>query len=139
MSPRNYGTGDSSYRAAGELAGITQLVDDFYQMMDTLPDAQKIRAMHPPELDESRQKLAYFLSGWLGGPRLYQQHYGGISIPKFHQLFNITDKEREAWLLCMANAIECQPYDGAFKHYLLAQLAVPAKRIQNAVEQRKQR
>ena len=39
-----FGEGDASYKAAGELAGITALVDDFYAVMDTEPHAAVIRA-----------------------------------------------------------------------------------------------
>ena len=73
------------YQEAGELAGITRLVDEFYVNMDTLPEAETIRNMHPEDLTESRKKLTYFLSGWLGGPKLFQQHYGPISIPRIPQ------------------------------------------------------
>ena len=44
------------YRAAGELAGITSLVDAFYANMDTFPEARVIRTMHPEDLTESRKK-----------------------------------------------------------------------------------
>ena len=43
------------YHAAGELAGITRLVDDFYVNMDTFPEAETIRKMHPQDLAESRK------------------------------------------------------------------------------------
>lgn len=59
-----YGNGDASYKAAGELTGLTKLVD--------------------------------------------------------------------AWMLCMQKAVAEQPYEESFKHYLLAQLAVPAERIRQA-------
>lgn len=62
------------YQEAGELAGITRLVDEFYVNMDTLPEAETIRSMHPEDLTESRKKLTYFLCGWLGGPKLFPQH-----------------------------------------------------------------
>lgn len=124
-----YGTADASYKAAGQLPGITRLVDDFYSNLDTFPEAYEIRQMHGSDLSESRQKLCYFLSGWLGGPKLYAEHYGGISIPGFHQHFTIGKTERDAWLLCMQQAIDNQPYDDAFKIYLLAQLKIPAERV----------
>jgi len=117
------------YHEAGELAGITRLVDTFYVNMDTLPEAEIIRKMHPQDLAESRKKLTYFLCGWLGGPRLYQEHYGPISIPGFHKQFPIGADERDAWLLCMEQAIAVQPYDAPFKEYLLAALRVPAERV----------
>lgn len=117
------------YQEAGELEGITRLVDEFYANMDTLPEAEIIRTMHPEDLTESRKKLTYFLCGWLGGPRLFQQHYGPISIPGFHKQFPIGYEERDAWLLCMQRAITVQPYTIQFKDYLLAALSIPAERV----------
>ncbi|WP_198265991.1 group II truncated hemoglobin [sulfur-oxidizing endosymbiont of Gigantopelta aegis] len=110
-----YGIGDNSYQAAGELAGITNLVDDFYHNMDSFSESQKIRNMHPQDLAESRKKLTYFLSGWLGGPNLYNEHYGSINIPQVHRHFPIGVEESEAWLLCMQKAIDKQAYEVAFK------------------------
>lgn len=117
------------YQAAGRVEGITKLVDEFYLNMDTLPEAKIIRDMHPPDLTESRRKLTYFLSGWLGGPRLFQQHYGPISIPGAHTRFPIGYEERDAWLLCMQRAIAIQPYSDQFKDDLLAALSIPAERV----------
>jgi len=121
--------GITPYQEAGELAGITRLVDTFYVNMDTLPEAEIIRKMHPQDLAESRKKLTYFLCGWLGGPKLYQEHYGPISIPGFHKQFPIGSDERDAWLLCMEQAIAIQPYKEPFKEYLLAALRIPAERV----------
>jgi hemoglobin len=125
----SYGHQDSSYNAAGGLEGITALVDAFYGFMDTLEVAKTIRQMHPKDLTLARKKLTFFLSGWLGGPKLYAKHFGGISIPGFHRPFPIGDKERDAWLQCMQHAIKKQAYDESFKVYLFEQLKVPASRI----------
>lgn len=133
---RPYGQDDASYQAAGGLEGITQLVNDFYDHMAAESFSQRILHMHPQDLTESRRKLAYFLSGWLGGPRLYQQHYGGIAIPVFHRHLDIGDAERDAWMNCMTMAIEQQPYAGDFKKYLATQLRVPAERIRIAAQKR---
>ena len=64
--------------------------------MDSLPETKVIRALHKNDLNDARIKLAYFLSGWLGGPKLYQQHIGSISIPGFHRKFNIGYAEKDA-------------------------------------------
>ena len=64
-----YGNDISPYCAAGELSGITSLVDAFYASMDTFSEARVIRKMHPEDLTEARKKLTYFLCGVLGGPR----------------------------------------------------------------------
>src|SRR3546814_21092297 len=68
--------------------------------MDSFPEARVIRDMHPKDIDEIRRKLTYFMCGWLGGPRLYAEHYGGISIPGFNQPLPIGESERDAWLVC---------------------------------------
>ncbi|MBB2496772.1 group II truncated hemoglobin [Aquipseudomonas ullengensis] len=127
-----YGVGDASYQAAGGIDGLRRLVDDFYRLMDELPQASDVRAMHPQSLDAARDKLACFLSGWLGGPRLFSEKYGSIAIPSFHAQWPIGEAQAEAWLACMAQAIARQDYPPAFADYLLAQLRVPALRIVQA-------
>jgi hemoglobin len=126
-----YGTEDASYQAAGGFAGLQQLVNDFYDIMDTLPEAAHIRAMHPADLTVSKDKLARFLAGWLGGPRLFREKYGPIAIPAAHSHLRIGVQERDAWLLCMQHALAKAPYDTDFKNYLLSALAVPAERCRN--------
>lgn len=131
-----YGTGDASYRAAGGITGLRQLVDDFYRLMDERPEAAALRALHPADLSSSRDKLACFLSGWLGGPRLFAERYGSISIPAFHAQWQVDESLARAWLDCMAGAIALQPYEPTFAEYLLAQLHVPAQRIVQASHNR---
>ena len=128
-SSSKYGAGDASFQAAGGVGGITQLVDDFYQFMDDLPEAKIIREMHQADLTIVKDKLVCFLSSWLGGPRLYHEKYGSISIPGVHMPFSIGEAERDAWLLCMREAIACQPYEPDFADYLNAQFRIPAERI----------
>ncbi len=129
-----YGVSDNSYKAAGELDGIRKLVNSFYDYVESLPEARKIRGMHPEDLSVSREKLSYFLCGWLGGPRLYNQYYGPINIPGIHSHLKIGEEDRDAWLLCMAKAVSEQPYADSFKTYLLGQLYVPAERIRIVCE-----
>jgi hemoglobin len=126
---QNYGTLDSSYKAAGEETGVRKLVDEFYRQMETLEQGQQIRAMHKDDLNVIKDKLALFLMGWLGGPRKYGEKYGSISIPKAHQHLVIGEEERDAWLFCMTEALKNQDYHDDFKHYLIEQLAFPAERI----------
>lgn len=124
-----YGHEDSSFKAAGGAEGIQKLVEDFYRIMDERSHATVIRNMHPDDLDISVDKLARFLCGWLGGPRLYNEKYGSISIPAVHAHLVIHEGERDSWLSCMQEAISLQPYAADFAEYLLVQLRVPAERI----------
>ena len=55
---------------------IRNLVETFYDIMSTDPQAATILALHPSDLTSSREKLFMFLTGWMGGPQLYIQRYG---------------------------------------------------------------
>lgn len=130
-----YGEGDTSFRAAGGSAGLRRLVDDFYQLMDRLPAAASIRAMHPADLTGSADKLYRFLCGWLGGPKLYREKYGPIHIPSAHAHLAIGAAERDAWLRCMAEALARQDYPQEFRDYLLHALFRPAEGCRLAAQQ----
>jgi hemoglobin len=94
------------YQQIGGDEGVRRLVDRFYDAMDTLPDVAPVRALHAKSLRGSREKLYLFLSGWLGGPDLYQQKYGHPMLRRRHLPFSIGRAERDQWLLCMERALE---------------------------------
>lgn len=124
-----YGTGDASFQAAGGVAGLRQLVDAFYDRMSNDERFATIYAMHPEDISVSRDKLARFLCGWLGGPRLYNEKYGAIGIPRVHAHLAIAMPERDQWLTCMTEAVAEQPFAPDFKKYLMEQLFVPAEAV----------
>lgn len=133
---RAYGDGDGTYQACGGAKGIRQLVEAFYGVMDSLPEAHKIRALHPADLQLSIEKLVCFLCGWTGGPKQYAERFGPIQIPRVHSHLPIGEADRDAWLLCMEHALAEQPFKDDLKRYLLEQLFVPAERIRRVVEAR---
>lgn len=94
------------YDRLGGEAGVRALVDSFYRLMDTLPEAAPIRAMHPKDLNGSKEKLFLFLTGWLGGPPLYTEKYGHPRLRARHLPFAIGEAERDQWILCMRRALE---------------------------------
>lgn len=100
----------SAYVQLGGEDGIRRLVHRFYELMDTLPEAWGIRQMHPADLSGSEQKLFMYLSGWLGGPPLYESAFGHPRLRARHFPFTISSDERDQWLLCMRLALEeCVP------------------------------
>lgn len=126
---RPYGEGDATFQAAGGESGIRRLVDRFYDIMSSDPAFATIWSWHPEDRELSRDKLARFLCAWMGGPRLFSEKYGRISIPGAHQHLKVTATERDQWLNCMALALADQHYPQSLVDYLLEQLAVPAERI----------
>lgn len=81
-------------------------MDRFYALMDTLPEAATIRALHPPDLAESNEKLALFLIGRFGGPNLYVERFGHPRLRARHLPFPIATAEAAAWMLCMNRAMD---------------------------------
>ena len=123
-----------SFETVGGLAGLTKLVDYFYQNMDGLPEAKLIRAMHPDDLTVSKDKLVCFLSGWLGGPSLFKQKYGSLQLPVAHQHLDIDLQAKDSWLQCMKLALQQTGYSLSIQEQLLQKLNQPADSIQRLSE-----
>jgi hemoglobin len=98
----------SVYEWIGGDAAVRALVDRFYDLMDLEPEYAALRAVHPGELEGSRDKLYWFLSGWMGGPDLYQQRFGHPRLRARHMPYSIGVRERDQWMACMTRAMsEC--------------------------------
>lgn len=91
-------------RVGGE-AGVRALVDRFYDLMELDPAFAELRALHPSSLAGSRDKLFWFLCGWLGGPQHYTDRFGHPMLRARHLPFSIGIKERDQWLACMQQAM----------------------------------
>jgi len=128
-SERQYGIGDASFQAAGGQDGIFALVNNFFDRMGSDERFATIWNMHPADKAISRDKLARFLCGWLGGPKLYNEKYGAIGIPRVHAHLAIATPERDQWLTCMSESVDEQPFAPEFKTYLMEQLFVPAEAV----------
>jgi hemoglobin len=96
----------SAYVLLGGEPGVRTLVDRFYDLMDLEPAYAAIRQLHPETLDGSRDRLHWFLCGWLGGPDLYQQRFGHPRLRARHLPFAIGIAERDQWLACMTQAMQ---------------------------------
>lgn len=99
------GLQQSPYEMIGGEAMVRRVVERFYDIMDSAPEAARIRAMHAPDLSAMRQRLFEFLSGWLGGPPLYFQRPGHNCIMSAHRPFAIGAAERDEWMACMRQAL----------------------------------
>ncbi len=104
--PQEPGSSRSTFfELLGGVERIRELVEKFYDVMDTDPKAAGIRALHPAELTEAREKLFMFLTGWTGGPQLYIERYGHPFLRKRHMPFAIGESERDQWMYCMVRAM----------------------------------
>ena len=106
------------YELLGGDAGIRRLVDRFYDLMDTAPEAATIRRLHATSLKASREKLHLFLTGWTGGPQLYVERHGHPRLRMRHFPFAIGSRERDEWLWCMDHAIDAHDMPDALRAQL---------------------
>ncbi|HEX9003737.1 MAG TPA: group II truncated hemoglobin [Blastocatellia bacterium] len=106
---------ESIYETIGGEQRLRALVDRFYDLMDSAPEAAGIRALHPEDLTESRNKLFWFLSGWSGGPPMYIERFGHPRLRARHLPFSIGEAERDQWLWCMNHALEETVTDGLLR------------------------
>ena len=92
-------------------ASIRELVEKFYDIMETDARAAGIRAMHPADLTLAREKLFMFLTGWTGGPQLYVERYGHPMLRRRHLPFAIDESARDQWMSCMIQAMISLNFD----------------------------
>jgi hemoglobin len=93
------------FEALGGEPAVRELVDRFYDLMDLEPAFAGLRALHPDVLDSSRDKLHWFLCGWLGGPQLYVEKFGHPRLRARHLPYPIGIAERDQWMACMSQAM----------------------------------
>jgi hemoglobin len=102
---------DTPYARLGGDAAVRALVDRFYDLMDLESGYGDLRRVHGNDLANARDKLYWFLSGWLGGPNHYIDRFGHPRLRARHLPFSIGRRERDQWLACMNQAMVEQGVD----------------------------
>ncbi|MEF3365074.1 group II truncated hemoglobin [Methylocystis sp. 9N] len=121
----------SPFARIGGATTVDRLVDAFYDNMETLPEAQAIRAMHAQDLGPTRAILKVYLAEWLGGPREYSAQKGHPRLRMRHMHLSIGPQERDAWLLCMSQALATTVPDVEMREHLYQNLAKLADWMRN--------
>ena len=98
-------TPQSPFEWIGGEDRVRALVDRFYDLMDLEPGYAALRAVHGSTLEDARQKLFWFLCGWLGGPQHYTTQFGHPRLRARHMPFKVGILERDQWLACMDEAM----------------------------------
>ena len=124
----------SLYEMLGGETGLRSLVDRFYDLMDSSPEAKTIRAFHATSLKQSREKLFMFLSGWSGGPQLYVERFGHPRLRMRHMPFPIGVVARDQWLWCMNKALDESGLDPRLVAYLKVRFAETADFMRNQAD-----
>lgn len=121
----------SLYERIGGEDGIRRFTRRFYALMDSEPEAAACRAIHPPSLDGSEQKLFEYLSGWLGGPQLFVERRGPPMLRRRHMVAPIGPAESAGWLLCFRWALVETVPDETLRAAILPQIEQLAQHMRN--------
>ena len=105
MSHEAPGNPSTPFEWIGGEARVHALVERFYDLMSLEPDYAELRAAHGSDLTSARQKLFWFLCGWLGGPNHYIERFGHPRLRMRHMPFAIGIRERDQWVACMDQAM----------------------------------
>ncbi len=95
------------FERIGGLSATRALADEFYNVMESDSETNRILSLHPKNLYMSRLKLYKFLTQWFGGPALFGEQYVNPQwLALKHRRFEINEDEKNQWLYCMDTAMK---------------------------------
>jgi len=122
------------FELLGGDSGVRRLVDRFYDLVDSAPEAATIRTLHAASLKASRDKLHLYLTTWTGGPPVYTERYGHPRLRARHFPFHIGTRERDEWLWCMDRALTEHDMPDELRSQLRERLHALADHMRNQPE-----
>ena len=131
MTPQEKPPFETPYAWIGGKDRVHALTERFYDLMDLEPRYAALRAAHGSNLDNARQRLFWFLCGWLGGPQHYTEKFGHPRLRARHMPFAIGITERDQWLACMDQAMQETGVDEGLRARLLASFFQTADWMRN--------
>ena len=126
----------SLYERLGGEAGVRQLVDVFYDIVEGEAAGHDLNILHlrGHGVAHSRIEQFNFLSGFLGGPRLYAEKHGHSNVRKMHEHVSINAHARDSWLNCMDLALDRCGTDTNTKDAVMAHFRSVAHVLKNRDE-----
>ena len=117
------------YDLVGGEETFRRLVARFYAGVSTDP---VLRALYPEEdLGPAEERLRMFLVQYWGGPRTYSERRGHPRLRMRHAPFAIGDRERDAWLRHMREAVDSLELPADQQQTLWRYLEMAAHSMQN--------
>jgi hemoglobin len=124
----------SLYERVGGEAGVRRLVEIFYDLVEQHPEGRELNLLHlrGHGVAHSRIEQFNFLSGFLGGPRLYTEKHGHSNVREMHAHVVIDTRAHDAWLRCMSMALEQAGIDEDAGKEMMAHFRAVAALLKNA-------
>ncbi len=108
---------------------LSELLNAFYSRVAKHP---LLIPIFPEDLTETIRKQIQFQTQYLGGPNLFTEEHGHPMMRARHMHFKITPDRAQAWLECMAEAMDEIGLDGKFREVYFKRLALTAHHMVNA-------
>lgn len=91
----------------GGEAALRRLVNRFYDLVESDPQGARLLSLHfrGHGITHVREEQVAFLSGFLGGRRLYEERHGHADVRQMHAHVPIRVGDAEDWLALMDRAI----------------------------------
>jgi hemoglobin len=99
-----WGDAETPYEEIGGAEEVRRLANAFYDVIEE--ESSVLRSMLPASTANTRKKFAMYLSGWLGGPPLYEERWGHPRLRMRHMPFPIGTEEANEWMRCMGLAMD---------------------------------
>jgi hemoglobin len=134
IQPSNSETANKSlYDLVGGEAGVVNLVKVFYDIVEAEPFAHKLLLLHlrGNGLAHSRVEQFNFLSGFLGGPKLYVEKHGHSNVRTMHEHVEINAETKDIWLECMVRTINQIGLEAATENKLMKNFTAAAESLVN--------
>lgn len=119
------------YEAIGGQEAVDKIIDSLYKHIGKHPDLIPI---FPEDLTESAYKQRLFLTQFFGGPQLYLKERGHPMLKRRHMEFIITPTRRDAWLECMAKALDEANIEEPYRTAIMERLTMTAHHMMNTEE-----
>lgn len=114
---------------------LFDLVNRFYDLIETLPEGSNLRRLHGRGhgIAHARVEQVDFMTGFLGGPRVYRERHGHMDVRLLHAHVPIRQLDADNWLACMDRALAEEGHTGPHIDKLRGVLARVANMLVNDV------
>jgi hemoglobin len=117
------------YDRVGGETWFVALIERFYRLVE---DDAVLRPLYPGDLDEPRRHLTEFLVQRFGGPEKYTATRGHPRLRMRHAPFSIGQRERDAWMANMTEALRASGLEAADHEAMLRYFEDAANMLVNA-------
>jgi hemoglobin len=123
----------SIYAQLGGESAIQQLVKVFYDKVESKPEAEPLLLLHlrGNGLAHARVEQVNFLTGFLGGPKLYSEIHGHSNVKTLHTHVVINQNSKNIWLACMEESLNDIGVESHLKQSLMLSFTSVAEKLVN--------